>query len=89
MIFKEFFKTPQGLTGGMYALDSKYTEKEALELFEKECGQVFKEWQLKKDRVRFGFPPEDVEDRDDFDGPIWYTGAEGKGSREIWVIRTR
>lgn len=88
MGFKEFFKTPQGLSGGMYALDSAYSEKEALELFEKECCEVFKKDQLIKDRVRFGFPPHDVEDREDFEGPIWYTGATGKGSKEIYLIRT-
>lgn len=38
--------------------------------------------------ARFGFAPDYVEEHDEFDDPVWYTGTlPGKGAKEVWRFR--
>lgn len=41
---------------------------------------------LEMERVRFGFPPADVEGAE-MNVPIWYTGARGRGTKLVWIHR--
>ena len=67
-------------------LSGEYLKEEALAIFkEYECDDSLTIDQIKEDRVRFGLPPEDIEDAETGE-PIWYSGARGKGSKKVWYI---
>lgn len=84
--YSEYFSEPQRFTDGSYVISGELSrEQAALEISAEICEAV-EPSSLHLGRVRFGFPPEFVADRDDFDGPIWYTGAgEGKGTKPVWI----
>ena len=84
--FDEYFKDVQFFTGGIYVVTGELTREEAAKAFNDsdEDLEVTAD-DVTPDRVRFGFPPETVEDREDL-GACWYTGAYGKGSKAVWVV---
>lgn len=84
--FSEAFKEPWRFTDGSYVINGEMDRAQAAREISVEIGEVVTPEQLKLGRVRFGFPPENVESREDFDGPIWYTGAgNGKGTKPVWI----
>ena len=89
MKFNQYFKEVQLFTGNIYVV-SGYIDKDiARDMMEKQYGKTICGRDVRADYVRFSFPPDNVEDREDFDGPIWYTGATGKGSKPVWVFRAQ
>lgn len=88
MKFEEFFGEPQHMSNGDYAIDGTMTREEAAVEIGDYLSMTIKPEQLKLDRVRFGFPGEDVENYEDFEGrPCWYGGAgNGTGTKPIWVF---
>jgi len=86
--FENIFDEPVSFSGKTYALSGEYSAEEAARIFSDYTGEYVRPNQLNKERVRFGFPPEDVEDRDEL-GSCWYTGAgSGKGTKPIWEYAT-
>jgi hypothetical protein len=85
MKFDDYFAEPQYFTHGSYVVSGEYSREDAARLIAEETGEDVAPEDLKEDRVRFGFPPEDVIDCDPADGPIWYTGAYGHGSKAVWT----
>jgi len=84
--FSEAFKEPWRFTDGSYVISGEMDKVQAALEISAEIGETVDPNHLKSDRVRFGFPPEFVEGREDLDGPIWYTGAgNGKGTKPVWV----
>ena len=84
--FSEAFKEPWRFTDGSYVINGEMDRAQAALEISAEIGEVVDPLSLRAGRVRFGFPPEFVQDRADFDGPIWYTGAgNGKGTKPVWV----
>jgi hypothetical protein len=82
--FEEDFDDPMYMTDGSYAIRGDISRQTAALLISSEIGEVVDPDSLETDRVRYGLPPEEVEwDRD---GPCWYNGAHGKGSRPVWVL---
>jgi len=86
MKFDEYFSEPKYFSDESYVVSGGYTREEAASLIGKEAGVEVAPGQLKENRVRFGFPPDDVEDREKYD-PVWYTGAAGRGSKLVWVLQ--
>jgi len=85
--FDESFKEPWMFSNGHLMLSGKYTKDEALSIFKDYDGDEHLGLDdLKKDRVRFGFTPKDIEDFEDLDVSCWYSGASGKGSKEVWYV---
>ena len=84
--FSEYFREPQHFTDGSWVIDGTMDRSQAALEISTEIGKPVDPSQLREERVKFGFAPEFVADRDDFDGPIWYTGAgTGKGTKPVWV----
>ncbi len=84
--FEEDFSEPMSLSDCTYALSGSYSKEEAAEVFSNYLGEDIKPESLDEDRVRFGFPPEDVEDRESLPKSCWFTGAgKGKGTKPVWV----
>lgn len=84
--FSEYFSEPQRFTNGTYVINGEIDRAQAALEISAEIGEPVSPSELHAGRVRFGFPPEFVEDRDDFDGPIWYSGAgNGKGTKPVWI----
>ena len=86
MKYLEFFKEVQLFTNDSYILGGWYLKHIALEMFQKETGDItITENMIEENRVKFGYPPDFIEDREDFEGrAIWYSGANGKGSMTVW-----
>ena len=86
MKFEKYFKEVRSFTGGIHVVSGYIDKDVARGLFEESTGRDVPNNKVRSDYVRFGFPPMNIEDREDFDGqPIWYTGADGKGSKPVWV----
>lgn len=83
--FDEAFSEPMSCSNGAYLISGEYTREEAAKAFSDYIDEEVSPEALERDRVRFGFPPESVEDGQDL-GACWYTGASGKGSKEVWMI---
>lgn len=84
--FSEYFSEPQYFTDGSYVINGEMDRAQAALEISAAIGEPVTPEQLKQERVRFGFAPEFVEDRNDFDGPTWYTGAgNGKGTKPVWI----
>lgn len=91
MKFKEQFAEPICFSDGSWAVDGTLDKEAAREMinesmFEQGCiDEPLVIEALEKDRVRFGFAPETVEE---LAGELcWYSGATGKGSMPIWVVK--
>jgi len=83
--FDEDFDEPMYFTHGCYVITGKISREEAAKRFSDYDGEEVSPDELTSERVRFGFPPEFVEDREDL-GACWYTGAgKGKGTQPVWV----
>lgn len=84
--FEEYFSEAQSFNNDTYVIDGSLDRVDAaLQISIKICeGVKVNPENLQRDRVRFGFAPEFVEDYQDL-GACWYTGATGKGSKEVWV----
>jgi hypothetical protein len=85
--FSDYFSEPQHFTDGTWVIDGSFDRTQAALEISAAIGDEVEPESLELGLVRFGFPPEFVQDRDDFDGPIWYTGAKkGKGSKSVWIF---
>ena len=79
--FKEMFKKATMFTNGAYYIDADIPKDE----FIKQIDPEIKVEHINETRVRFGFAPDFIEDREDFEGkPIWFSGASRKGSKKVW-----
>ena len=87
MKFDECFSEVREFSGRTLVIDGRLSKEKAQQMIERHYGETVEKAEIKAERVRFGFPPEGVEDREDFDGPIWYTGAGGVGSKPVWIFR--
>ena len=83
--FDETFSEPMCMSNGTYVISGSFTREEAAKAFSDYVDEEVNPEALDKGRVRFGFPPDDVEDGQDL-GACWYTGASGKGSKVVWVL---
>lgn len=85
--FEDSFNEPMSFSDNTLVLSGEFSIEDAADMFSNYTGEDIKPDQLSKDRVRFGFCPEFVEDREDL-GACWYTGAgTGKGTKPVWVCR--
>lgn len=87
MKFDEYFAEPRHFTNDTYVVSGEYSREDAATLMAEAADEPdVTPDDLREDRVRFGFPSEDVMDCYHADGPIWYTGAGGRGSKPVWVL---
>lgn len=90
MKYDDYFKEVQCFSNCIMLVSGRFEKEKAFEMFKAHLGEEDSEGltidDLMTTRVRFGFPAENVENRDDFEGPVWYSGAYGKGSIETWYI---
>ena len=86
MKYREMFKDAVWFTDGTYVIGGWYSRKEAAERFSNDLVRNVHPEDIRPCRARFGFPPEYCEEYESKDGPIWNSGASGKGSKPIWVI---
>jgi hypothetical protein len=83
--FEETFDDVVSFSDNTYVVSGEYSANEAAEIIGNYIGEDIEPEQLQKERVRFGFPPDFVEDGKDL-GACWYTGAgDGKGTKPVWV----
>jgi len=83
--FESTFDEPVYFSDGTYVINGEFSAEEAAVMFSDCIGEDVRPNQIEKNRVRFGFPPEYVEDREDL-GACWYTGAgTGHGTKSVWV----
>lgn len=84
--FKDYFAEPVYFTGEMYVIDGELDVENVIEIFSYHFDEEFSADDLRRDFVRFGYPPEDVAEREEL-GACWYTGAKkGKGAMPVWVF---
>ena len=87
--FEEYFSEAQSFNNGTYVIDGSLDRVDAALKISLEIGEEVDPDNLERDRVRYGFAygfaPEYVEDYQDLCA-CWYTGASGKGSKEVWVL---
>jgi len=84
--FDEAFEEPFKFSHGHLLITGKISKEEALDAFKDyDDDQDIELDRIKSDRVRFGFPPEGIEDRE-YLCACWYSGASGKGSQPVWVL---
>jgi len=85
--FEEMFSEPVDFSNGEMLLSGiNFSKQEAAEMFSEYFGEEVKQSSIGMDRVRFGFPPEHVEEREMLDSPCWYSGAgNGKGTKPVWT----
>ena len=83
--FDEFFSEAQVFTNGAYVISGKLDRSDAALQISAQACEVVDPDRLERDRVRFSYAPEHVEDYQDL-GLCWWTGASGKGSKEVWVL---
>jgi hypothetical protein len=87
--YDDYFSEPQHFSNNAWVMNGNQSQAEAA----KELSDILIELgdieepvhhsELKSDRVRYGFAPDNVED---MSGELcWYTGAAGKGSIPVWV----
>ncbi len=81
--FDEYFSEPQYFSHGAYVMSRKLSREDAAKQLEEALGEPIDPEELEFERVRYGFAPEDIEDRPS--EACWYTGAYGKGSIPVWV----
>ena len=82
--FDEYFSEPQYFSNGTYVITGELDRVDAALQISLKSGEEVDPNKLERDRVRYGFAPEYVEDYQDL-GACWYSGASGKGSKEVWV----
>lgn len=83
--FEEQFNEPMTFSDGTYVISGEYSRKDAAEYISEYFGEEISPESLAEERVRFGFPPDSVEDREGM-GACWYTGAGNKkGTKPVWV----
>ena len=83
--FEETFNDVVSFSDSTYVVSGYYSIEEAAKIIGNYIGEDIKPEQLEEERVRFGFPPDFVEDGDEI-GACWYTGAgNGKGTKPVWV----
>jgi len=70
MKFSDYFSEPQKFSDGTYVISGEMDKAQAALEISAEAGDIVFPSELREGRVRFGFPPEFVANRDDFDGPI-------------------
>jgi hypothetical protein len=83
--FDDAFSEPMSMSNDSYVLSGSFTREEAAKCFSDYIDYHVRPEALEVDRVRFGFPPANVADGEDL-GACWYTGAKGKGTKEVWVL---
>lgn len=83
--FEEQFSEPNTFTDGTYIISGEFSREDAAEYISEWFGEDIRPEALRAERVRFGYPPESVEDREGL-GACWFTGAgNGKGTKPVWV----
>ena len=83
--FKEEFNEPVQFSDNTLVIDGEISAEVAATAFSLYTGEEVKAEDLKKDSVRYGFAPENVEDM--AGQSCWYTGGrEGKGSKAVWTV---
>ena len=83
--FEEVFSEPMSFSDGTYVISGEYSKEDAAEYMSEHLGEAIAPESLTGDRVRFGFPPEYVAEREEL-GACWFTGAgNGKGTKPVWV----
>jgi len=92
--FDDTFMEPVDFSDGAIFISREYyTEGEALKIIngalsydgELDYLDIGPAKDLEKDRVRWGYPSQEIEDYENFDGrPCWTNGACGKGSKKVW-----
>lgn len=86
MKFEEAFNEPVTFSDGSIVIDGGIDKIIAVESFSHYFGVDIPQHIVTSNRVRFGFPPETVEDMET-GVSCWYSGAgEGKGTKPIWVL---
>ena len=82
--FDDYFSEPQYFSDCSYVVSGDLSAEIAAEMISEELGDVILAEALSKDRVRYGFAPENIEDMQG--EACWYTGAgNGKGTKPVWV----
>jgi hypothetical protein len=85
MKYADYFAEPQCFSEGEIVLSIHYTREQAHEIIQDYYGIKFPIDQLKRETVRFSYPPEyligDYEPKEN----IWWLGATGKGIKAVWV----
>ena len=83
--FEKLFSKPVLFSDGAYILSGVYLKKDAATIFSDYIGEDVQPSQLSNDYVRFGYPPDFVEGREDL-GACWFISADsGKGTKPVWV----
>lgn len=85
--YEEMFEDACWFTDGTYVIGGWYSREEAAERFSNDLGRPIDPEDIYEERVRFGFPPENCEDCDHKNGPLWYNGACGRGSKIVWAVK--
>lgn len=81
--FEEKFSNLQVLSDGSYALDDNLGKQEFIKQYKRECGMVLEERFIETVNMRFGFAPDSVENREDFENkPVWHTCGSDRGIRK-------
>jgi len=87
--FEDQFSNIQVLSDGSYALDEKLGKQEFITQCKKEFEISIEERFISTVNMRFGFAPDSVENREDFENePVWHTCHGQMGIRKalIWSI---
>lgn len=85
--FDEYFSGVQHFTNNSLVISGAYSVEKAAQLIGHYTGEDIKPSDLCADKVRYGFVPIGVvEDSVYHDGSCWYTGANGRGSKAVWVL---
>ena len=82
--FEQTFDEPVSFSDGTYVISGYLSREEAAKEFSEYFGEEVKPENVRPERVRFGFAPENIEDRGG--EACWYTGAgNSKGTKPVWV----
>lgn len=87
--FEERFGYITLLSDGSYALDAQLGKDEFIRQYKEETGMTLNPDFIELVEMRFGFAPDSVENREDFEGaPIWHTcrGASGIKKALVWSL---
>jgi len=83
--FDDLFNAPVYFSNECTVISGKMSKEDAAEILGDYLGENITADDLEPDRVRFGFPPDNVLEREDL-GACWYSGAgSGKGTQPVWV----
>ncbi len=86
--FEQYFNEPACFSNSTYVLNGAYSVTEAAAIFSEYFDDEVSPDMLSTDLVRYGYPPENVEDREEL-GACWFSGARNiPGSKPVWVINT-